>query len=66
MTEKVNTDKYFEYAVPFPTNEPHSKEEFDTEHDAGVNNPETRHADKLLDVYCDLHPSAPECRVFDE
>ena len=25
-----------------------------------------RHQDKVLDEYCDLHPSAPECKVFDE
>ena len=25
-----------------------------------------RHKDKTLDLYCDTHPSAPECKVFDE
>ena len=25
-----------------------------------------RHQDKTLEVYCDMHPSAPECRVYDD
>ena len=27
---------------------------------------EARHQDKVLDVYCDMHPSAPECKVYDD
>lgn len=27
---------------------------------------EKRHKDHTLDVYCDTHPSAPECKVFDD
>ena len=26
----------------------------------------TRHQDKKLEVYCDIHPDAEECRVYDE
>ena len=25
-----------------------------------------RHEDKTLNVYCDMHPSAPECKVYDD
>jgi hypothetical protein len=66
MTEPVNTDKYHEYAVPFHANEEHAPEEFDSEHDAELNNPDSRHRDKLLDDFCDLHPSSPHCRVYDD
>ena len=41
-------DKYGKYEVPFHTLEKHGKE-FDAEHDAGINNPESRHRDKILD-----------------
>jgi len=27
---------------------------------------EARHRDELLDAYCDTHPGAPECKVFDD
>ena len=27
---------------------------------------EKRHSDKTLNIYCDNHPSAPECRVYDD
>ena len=60
------TDKYNEYKVDLHTNEEHSPEEFDPEHDAGVNDPESRHRDKLLDDFCDTHPGSPMCKVFDE
>ena len=58
--------KYDEYEVPFSTNEKHSPEEFDPKHDAGINNPESRHRDKLLDKLCDTHPGSPMCKVFDD
>ena len=48
------------------TNEKHSPDEFDPKKDAGVNNPESRHRDKVLDQICDTHPGSPECKVFDE
>ena len=34
-------DKYKKYEVPYSTNETHSKDEFDAEHDAAINNPES-------------------------
>ena len=67
----INTDKTTEYGVPFT--EYH--DEFETTfHAHEENDPnlgdqaewEKRHADKTLDVYCDMHPSAPECKVFDD
>ena len=31
-----------------------------------INDYHTRHTDKTLEVYCDNHPDAFECRVYDE
>ena len=31
-----------------------------------INDYHTRHQDKKLDQYCDNHPDALECRVYDE
>ena len=31
-----------------------------------INDYHTRHADKQLEIYCDNHPDAFECRVYDE
>ena len=59
-------DKYQSFQVPFSTNEKHSADEFDPEHDAAINNPESRHRDKLLDKICDTHPGSPMCKVFDD
>ena len=61
-----SNDKRAEYKVPFHANEKHTEDEFDAEHDAGVNDWHARHQDKLLDSYCDNHPGSPECKVFDE
>ncbi|MGB1417345.1 MAG: hypothetical protein ACPHAS_05915 [Synechococcus sp.] len=59
-------DKYEAYKVPFSGIEKHTKDEFDAEHDAAINNPESRHRDKLLEKICDDHPDAPMCKVFDD
>ena len=59
-------DKYKKYEVPYSTNEAHSKDESDAEHDDAINNPESRHRDKLLDKICDTHPGSPMCKVFDD
>ena len=58
--------KHDEYKLPFSANEKHSPEEFDPKHDAALNNPESRHRDKLIDDICDTHPGSPMCKVFDE
>ena len=34
--------------------------------DAGIDDWHNRHSDKQLEVYCDNHPDAFECRVYDE
>ena len=34
--------------------------------DAQINDYHTRHQDQHLEVYCDNHPDALECRVYDE
>mgnify|MGYP001413370067 CR=1 FL=1 len=60
------TDKYAEHKVDFHANEKHTEAEFDAEHDAKLNDWHTRHQDKLLDFYCDTHPDAPECKVYDD
>jgi len=43
----------------------HKGEEIDPS-DAKINDYHTRHQDKHLEVYCDDHPDAFECRVYDE
>ena len=59
-TATINYEAHDEWEVTFHANELNdellcSKEEW-----------ARRHQDKTLDVYCDMHPSAPECKVFDE
>ena len=36
------------------------------EPETGINDRHTRHQDKILDGFCDNHPDAFECRVYDE
>jgi len=43
----------------------HEGEEVD-KNDGQINDYHTRHQDKHLEVYCDNHPDAFECRVYDE
>ena len=43
----------------------HKNDELDPS-DAKINDYHTRHQDKKLDQYCDNHPDALECRVYDE
>ena len=52
----------------------YSKADFDEYHkndvvetnDGKINDYHTRHQDQHLEVYCDNHPDAEECRVYDE
>jgi len=60
------TDKYAKFKVPFSTNEPHEEDEWDKEHDGKIADWHNRHQDKLLDEFCDTHPGAPQCKIFDE
>lgn len=66
----VNTDKTTEYGVPYEWHD-----EFETDFHAAeqadinlgsVEDWQKRHKDQTLNAYCDMHPSAPECKVFDE
>ena len=43
----------------------HKGEEIDPS-DAKINDYHIRHTDKKLEGYCDIHPDAEECRVYDE
>lgn len=43
----------------------HAHEEND-EHLCTKEEWERRHQDHTLEIYCDTHPSAPECKVFDD
>ena len=43
----------------------HEGDEVDR-NDGTINDYHTRHTDKNLEVYCDNHPDAFECRVYDE
>ena len=57
MTQTLNKEYHDEWEVPF-----HSMEPCDIDDEAC----KKRHQDKVLEEYCDYHPSAPECKVFDE
>ena len=59
------TDKYEKFKVPYSTNEKHSADEFDPKENGGLDNPDNRHKDKVLDDICDTHPGSPMCKVFD-
>ena len=59
------TDKYAEYAVDFHGLVDHSDDEV-TDEDSKLDDWHSRHQDKNLDKFCDSHPSAPQCKVFDD
>ena len=46
--------------------EEYHKDDVVSKDDAQINDWHTRHQDKQLDQYCDNHPDALECRVYDE
>ena len=64
MTQDPN-DKYDEYSVDFHGHVEHTEEEVDP-NEATIDDWHSRHHDKLLDKFCDSHPSAPQCKVYDE
>ena len=43
----------------------HEGEEVDS-NDGKINDYHTRHQDQHLEVYCEKHPDAFECRVYDD
>ena len=43
----------------------HEGEEIDS-NDGKINDYHTRHQDQHLEVYCDNHPDADECKVYDD
>ena len=68
----INTDKTTEYGKPYNTDfhdewevDFHAHEENDDK--LGTQEEwEKRHSDHTLEIYCDTHPSAPECKVYDD
>ena len=58
-------DKYDEYAVDFHGLVDHTDDEV-TEEDSALDDWHNRHSDKNLEAFCDAHPSAPQCKVFDD
>ena len=71
MTD-LNTDKTTDYGMPYKTDF-HDEFEIDfhahEENDPKLGTEEEwkrRHSDHTLELYCDNHPSAPECKVFDD
>ena len=62
---KDPNDKYAEYEVDFHGLEAHEEEET-KESEGQVNDWHSRHQDKILDQFCDTHPDAPQCRVYDD
>ena len=63
--DKDQTDKYEEYKVDFHGLVDHTDEEV-SEEDSVLDDWHSRHHDKNLDAFCDSHPSAPQCKVFDD
>ena len=67
----INTDRTTEYGVPHKEYHDewevdfHCSEGFD-ERLCSADEWAKRHADRTLNAYCDLHPSAPECRIYDD
>lgn len=68
----TNTDKAFEYGRPYNTDF-HDEFEVDFHAAEGVDEKletkeewQKRHTDRALEFYCDTHPSAPECKVYDD
>jgi len=68
----INTDKTTEYGAPYSTDfhdeweiDFHASEQVD-ERLGTKEEWQKRHEDKTLNIYCDNHPSAPECRVYDD
>ena len=67
MTEQKDpNDKYAKFKVPYGTNEHHEEDEWDPTTEGKIADWHTRHQDKLLDKFCDNHPGAPQCKVFDD
>lgn len=58
-------DKYDEYKVDFHGLVDHTNDEVSDE-DSKLDDWHSRHRDKNLDDFCDSHPSAPQCKVFDD
>ena len=58
-------DKYAEYAVDFHGLVDHEESEV-SEEDSKLDDWHSRHRDPLLDAFCDTHPSAPQCKVYDD
>ena len=46
--------------------EGYHKDDVIEKNDGQINDWHTRHQDKHLEVYCDNHPDAFECRVYDD
>ena len=58
MTLKQDpNDKYKEFEVDFHASEPCEIDDKECK---------DRHRDQVLDIFCDTHPSAPQCKVFDD
>jgi len=55
-------DKYREYEVDFHGMEEEPKNTTEQEHKEWS----ARHHDQVLEHFCDTHPSAPQCKVFDD
>ena len=63
--KEEDLDKYSEYKVDFHGLVDHTEEEVSDE-DSQLDDWHTRHSDPLLDAFCDAHPSAPQCKVYDD
>lgn len=44
----------------------HTEEELEALKTYKANHPEDSHDPTALELYCDMHPDAPECRVYED
>jgi len=44
----------------------HTEEELEALEAYKLNHPEDQHDPTPLELYCDTHPDAPECKVYDD
>ena len=72
MTEKsiqqhINDDKdLLETPTLSPQMRRHVEDELDHLEQYQVNHPDDDHDPTSLELYCDTHPDASECRVYDD
>jgi len=61
-----NMNQYTEDDLKMHNDAFHHEESEEVEQPGSINDWHTRHEDQTLEVFCDTHPDAFECRVYDD